>query len=99
MVKGRLQYTQCCDAGIKRTSYVHRGMWFCEPLLWTSWAYQGDMRTQTECSFLNIDQTSFTEIMFKSHLNTIEPSPLLCYGRSYVCALNQAREELTDLDF
>lgn len=99
ITSGYLQYIQLTEKDEHIVLGVHKGMWVCEPVLWTTWVHQGDMQTTTECTFLDIEQPIFHHIMMRSLINSSGDSPLISYAKGFVKALNSVcREDLTDLD-
>jgi hypothetical protein len=74
---------------------LNAGTWVGEPVLWTSWTHQGQLRVKDDCTILVLDAEQFQKIVSPyptPHANN--------YGEAFVDALNNAGvENLTDTAF
>ena len=70
------------------------GQWCSEPVLWTTWEYQGSLCSDSAGSFLALADQDFIAVVKKHQRALVD---VLEYGKLYVKAMNSSFAVLSDL--
>lgn len=102
ITKGKFRYiqeiesrpTSQCSDGSKRM-LLDRGVWLCEPALWTNWVHCGFLRATTESTTMRVSSVEFRNIAVKFHDDDNRNHACL-YAHAFVKELNNF-DAVTDI--
>mmetsp|Transcript_8043 Transcript_8043/g.15026 ORF Transcript_8043/g.15026 Transcript_8043/m.15026 type:complete len:1104 (+) Transcript_8043:76-3387(+) len=88
VINGGLVYKH----GQNSTTYVEKGDWMCEAILWTTWTHCGTVKAYTETQLLVLEAEKFQDT-----ISTFPSDHPAQYAEEFIKRLNQAGRFLTDI--